>query len=64
MAFKDDLASRLATRVQLATDGHRPYFEAVRVSLPDSKVIDPVTKRKYQRKLGIERHKQRIESFS
>jgi IS1 family transposase len=28
-AFIDDLASRLATRVQLTTDGHKPYLEAV-----------------------------------
>ena len=27
--FIDDLASRLATRVQLTTDGPRPYLEAV-----------------------------------
>ena len=29
MAFMDDLASRLATRVQLTTDGHKAYLEAV-----------------------------------
>src|SRR6266852_5709186 len=29
MAFMDDLASRLANRVQLTTDGHRAYLEAV-----------------------------------
>jgi IS1 family transposase len=28
-AFMDDLASRLANRVQLTTDGHRAYLEAV-----------------------------------
>ena len=27
--FMDDLASRLAHRVQLPTDGHRPYLEAI-----------------------------------
>ena len=27
--FIDDLASRLSSRVQLTTDGHRPYLEAV-----------------------------------
>ena len=27
--FMDDLASRLSNRVQLTTDGHRPYLEAV-----------------------------------
>ena len=27
--FMEDLASRLANRVQLTSDGHRPYFEAV-----------------------------------
>ena len=27
--FMDDLASRLAHRVQLTTDGHRPYLEAI-----------------------------------
>ena len=29
MWFMDDLRSRLANRVQLASDGHRPYLEAV-----------------------------------
>ena len=29
MAFMDDLRSRLATRVQLTSDGHRAYLEAV-----------------------------------
>jgi IS1 family transposase len=29
MWFMDDLASRLATRVQLTTDGHKAYLEAV-----------------------------------
>lgn len=29
MAFMDDLASRLANRVQLTTDGHKAYLEAV-----------------------------------
>src|ERR1700690_1023729 len=29
MEFMDDLASRLANRVQLTTDGHRAYLEAV-----------------------------------
>jgi IS1 family transposase len=29
MAFMDDLAKRLANRVQLTTDGHRAYLEAV-----------------------------------
>ena len=28
-AFMDDLAGRLATRVQLTTDGHKAYLEAV-----------------------------------
>jgi hypothetical protein len=28
--FIDDLASRLANRVQLSTDGHKPYLKAVR----------------------------------
>jgi IS1 family transposase len=28
-AFVSDLASRLSTRVQITTDGHRPYLEAV-----------------------------------
>jgi IS1 family transposase len=28
-AFMDDVASRLANRVQLTTDGHKPYLEAV-----------------------------------
>jgi hypothetical protein len=27
--FIDDLASRLANRVQLTSDGHRPYLEAI-----------------------------------
>ena len=29
MEFIDDLASRLANRVQLTTDGHRAYLEAI-----------------------------------
>jgi IS1 family transposase len=29
IAFTDDLASRLATRVQITTDGHRAYLEAI-----------------------------------
>lgn len=29
MAFMDDLASRLANRIQLTSDGHRAYLEAV-----------------------------------
>jgi IS1 family transposase len=29
MTFMDDLAKRLANRVQLTSDGHRPYLEAV-----------------------------------
>ena len=29
MAFMDDLRSRLANRVQLTTDGHKAYLEAV-----------------------------------
>jgi len=29
IAFVDDLASRLASRVQITTDGHRPYLEAI-----------------------------------
>jgi len=29
MAFVDDLAARLASRVQITTDGHRPYLEAI-----------------------------------
>ena len=29
MIFMDDLARRLANRVQLTSDGHRPYLEAV-----------------------------------
>jgi hypothetical protein len=29
MTFMDDLAKRLANRVQLTSDGHKPYLEAV-----------------------------------
>ena len=29
IALMDDLRSRLANRVQLTTDGHKPYLEAV-----------------------------------
>jgi len=29
IAFTDDLASRLANRVQITTDGHKPYLEAI-----------------------------------
>ena len=31
MAFVDDLASRLANRGQISTDGHRLYLEAIEV---------------------------------
>jgi len=30
MIVMDDLARRLANRVQLTSDGHEPYLEAVR----------------------------------
>jgi GTPase len=29
MTFMDDLAPRLASRVQLTSDGHKPYLEAI-----------------------------------
>jgi IS1 family transposase len=29
LSFVDDLASRLANRVQITTDGHRAYLEAI-----------------------------------
>jgi len=29
MTFMDDLASRMASRVQLTSDGHKPYLEAI-----------------------------------
>ncbi len=29
MIFMDDLSRRLANRVQLTSDGHRPYLEAI-----------------------------------
>ena len=29
MMFMDDLAPRLASRVQLTSDGHKPYLEAI-----------------------------------
>lgn len=29
IAFTDDLASRLVNRVQITTDGHKPYLEAI-----------------------------------
>lgn len=32
IAFMKDLASRLANRVQLSSDGHRPYYQAVEES--------------------------------
>ena len=35
MAFMDDLRHRLATRVQLITDGHKPYLEAVEGAFGD-----------------------------
>ena len=34
-AFMDDLASRLANRVQLTTDGHRVYLQAVEDAFGD-----------------------------
>jgi len=35
-AFMRDLAPRLATRVQLTTDGHRPYLQAVPAAFGDA----------------------------
>ena len=35
MAFMDDLRHRLVTRVQLTTDGHKPYLEAVEGAFGD-----------------------------
>jgi hypothetical protein len=29
MTFMDDLAPRMASRVQLTSDGHKPYLEAI-----------------------------------
>jgi IS1 family transposase len=37
-AFIKDLASRLTGRIQLSTDGHRPYIEAVAVGFGSSSV--------------------------
>jgi IS1 family transposase len=36
VSFVSDLASRLANRVQITTDGHRPYLEAVEAAFGDS----------------------------
>ena len=35
MAFMDDLRSRLANRVQLTSDGHKAYLEAVEGAFGD-----------------------------
>ena len=35
LAFIDDLRSRLANRVQLTTDGHRAYLNAVEEAFGD-----------------------------
>ena len=35
LAFMDDLRGRLANRVQLTTDGHKPYLEAVEEAFGD-----------------------------
>src|SRR6266478_747297 len=35
LAFTDDLESRLANRVQLTSDGHRPYLYAVEAAFAD-----------------------------
>jgi hypothetical protein len=35
MAFMDDLRQRLATRVQLTTDGHKAYLQAVEDAFGD-----------------------------
>ena len=37
-AFMDDVASRLASRVQLTTDGHGPYLDAVAGAWPEGGV--------------------------
>lgn len=39
--FIEDLAGRLASRVQLATDGNRPYLEAVERALSAARLITP-----------------------
>jgi hypothetical protein len=35
LAFTHDLESRLANRVQLTSDGHRPYLQAVEAAFGD-----------------------------
>jgi hypothetical protein len=35
LAFTHDLESRLANRVQLTSDGHRPYLQAVEAAFAD-----------------------------
>lgn len=38
IAFISDLAGRLANRVQLSTDGYKPYLEAVDIAFGDGKI--------------------------
>lgn len=38
IAFIDDLAGRLANRVQLTTDGYKPYLDAVDIAFGDGKI--------------------------
>jgi len=45
--FMKDVASRLANRVQLTTDGHRPYLNAVEFAFDDTGVDYAVLKKLY-----------------
>jgi IS1 family transposase len=68
IAFTDDLASRLANRVQITTDGHRPYLEAIEGSFGadiDYAVLikhygpDPAGEKRYSPPecIGISKHR-------
>jgi hypothetical protein len=52
--FIDDLASRLANRVQLTTDGHRPYLQAVEGPF-GSEIDNAVLEKIYAASAGMNR---------
>ncbi len=71
MTFLDDLATRLASRIQLTSDGHKPYLEAVEGAFGGDidyamlvKVYGaaPEGQRRYSPAICTSAHKHRVES--
>lgn len=70
MTFMDDLAQRLASRVQLTSDGHKPYLEAIEGAFGgeiDYAILvkeygsSPEGQRRYSPAICTGAHKHRIE---